>query len=633
MTIPSAGYDSATITNPSAALTDFSLLVDLSTMSVDWWADVNTSDGTRGRVSTSGGTELAVDWIDFDDSAETGFARVLWTGTLASSGTQILRIYSPNTRSAAVAAADTYGSDNAYKTTLEAYYPLDGGSSADRTVNSLDLTDFNTPTTGVASQVGEGFNFNGSNQYSEIAASPVSALPITLSGWFKNDIGSSGSRCLFFYGDSSSSASWFSLEYNGSDIQSYGRGTYAPTYTSSGTDYADGNWHHIVGICFYTDRGNVSLYIDGSYVGGGAFSGSDIAIENFDTVSIARRGDLSPGQYFDGTEDDLQIHSEILSAEWIAEEYAQGDNQSTFWGTWAWTAVGGVLAGTVAESLLMSGSATKKAIFSATSIESFGVADVGGNLATLVGTISDALNLTSATVNVKNTSGAVTESLIFTDAVTVSAILAGILSETINLATSTTPTAKLTTNILEALNISDSSSLGAAIVAAVLEALNLTSVVSALATLRSSSIEALDISEVNSARLLLTASSAESITLSESILNGLISSGVVIESLSISSAAAVGAIISAALADSIALTGSSSVNAVFNVTVSENVGLLETLMAVARLQAAIAENLNLTDVVVESATLPNGLITISFTTRGHSITFNVNSPSINITSN
>ena len=64
MAIPSSGYGIATISNPDSALTDFTLMIDLSRMSASWWADAEDTDATRGRASKNDGTtELATDWI------------------------------------------------------------------------------------------------------------------------------------------------------------------------------------------------------------------------------------------------------------------------------------------------------------------------------------------------------------------------------------------------------------------------------------------------------------------------------------------------------------------------------------------------------------------------------------------
>jgi len=77
MAIPSTTYDIATATNPSAALTDFTFIVDLSNLSAGGKSAWNTSEQGRGRVSKGEGTtELAADWIDLDHTAKTGLVRI-----------------------------------------------------------------------------------------------------------------------------------------------------------------------------------------------------------------------------------------------------------------------------------------------------------------------------------------------------------------------------------------------------------------------------------------------------------------------------------------------------------------------------------------------------------------------------
>ena len=41
-------------------------------MPASFWSEVDTADGTKGRVTDESNSELAVDWIGFDNSAETG---------------------------------------------------------------------------------------------------------------------------------------------------------------------------------------------------------------------------------------------------------------------------------------------------------------------------------------------------------------------------------------------------------------------------------------------------------------------------------------------------------------------------------------------------------------------------------
>jgi hypothetical protein len=48
-----------------------------------------------------------------------------------------------------------------------------------------------------------------------------------------------------------------------------------------------------------------------------------------------------PGKWFDGRQQHIQIHSTALSADWIALEYDQTNDNATFWGAWTWNSAGG----------------------------------------------------------------------------------------------------------------------------------------------------------------------------------------------------------------------------------------------------------------------------------------------------
>src|SRR5690606_5987295 len=126
MALPDTGYALLEVSNPSSALTDFSLLVDLSLLPQGWWDAVDTSDPTKGRAAKDAGeVELPCDWIAFDADTQTGWLRVLWTGTLASTGEQLLRVYPPVEANASVAAGETYGQYAAYDEDWAAYWPCE----------------------------------------------------------------------------------------------------------------------------------------------------------------------------------------------------------------------------------------------------------------------------------------------------------------------------------------------------------------------------------------------------------------------------------------------------------------------------------------------------------------------------
>jgi hypothetical protein len=325
MAIPASGYDSATITNPGSALTDFTLIIDLSRMSSSWWADVNTSDGTRGRAfKNDGSTELACDWIDFDNTGETGFLRVKWTGTLAASGTQIIRIYAPNTRNVAVGASDTYGSDNAYDTYWEAYWPYDTDFN-DRTVNSVDGSiGAGTPAIGTGGKIGnELVCENG--EWLEATMGTLSDSQITIMGW---GYPSASSVCMI----GSQNDFEMLLRIDGGNLEfilnSFSSNDRVSGSTSINTT---GVWQHLGGRF---DESTLEVFYNGSSDGSVVPVGS---WGDLDDLNIGTSDD-GPTRDWVGSIDDLQIHSIGRNDDWIAQEYAQTNDNATFWGTWSWNA-------------------------------------------------------------------------------------------------------------------------------------------------------------------------------------------------------------------------------------------------------------------------------------------------------
>lgn len=329
MPLPSTTYDTATLVNPTSALTDFTLMVDLSRMSAAWWAAVDTSDGTKGRAAKDDGTELAVDWIDFDDIGETGWARVKWSGTLAASGSQTLRIYPPMAANASVAASDTYGSDNAYDADWLGYWPL--GDLSDRTANGLDLTAFGSPTSGVASKVGDGYTFDGSTQYLlNNGGFSLAQLEYTLMVWVNPSSLAVTQPTAVNVGSAVSSGEG----YLRSRITS---GTHRPQINPHGGSAQDdagsvttGAWQHFGAVTTATT-------IESFYNGAGSGSPGTYSATPADWQSVAigcRVVSTIRQHHFAGTLNEAQVHTVARSAAWIEQEYDQTNDQVAFFGTW-----------------------------------------------------------------------------------------------------------------------------------------------------------------------------------------------------------------------------------------------------------------------------------------------------------
>ncbi len=338
MAIPASGYDSATISNPDSALTDFTLMIDLSTMSADWWSAVDTADGTKGRASKSDGTtELAVDWIDFDDGGETGWLRVKYSGSLASSGTQIVRVYPPMAANDSVAANATYGSDNAYDSNWKAYYPF--GSGNDRTANGYDLTSVGSPPSGILKGL-QSTDYDGSSQHAYNAVLDFEGwAELSIFSWVDFDVSvATNTVCGQWGGTTGAQTALLTIQSSNvvlAGIRAASNGF--PTSTGTISD----NTEAFVGVTHTT--GAQKTYINGGADGSASATGNISASAGYNFGIGAEAVEGSPSNRFNGELNNISVHDILRSIDWITEEYDQTNDNAIFWGTWTWTAVvGGV---------------------------------------------------------------------------------------------------------------------------------------------------------------------------------------------------------------------------------------------------------------------------------------------------
>jgi len=177
-------YYEAALPNPDSALAGYSVPIDLSQMPSGFWSAVDTSDGTKGRVTDGDGNELPSDWINFDDTAETGLLRVKMS--LLASGTQKIRVFPPLASRDSYTAGSAYGQHNAYDTLWAGYWP-DGGE--DRTMNGVDGTGSGGITLGgVSGQFGDATDFDGTDDYiTTTLDGDYGEAGFTIMGWMNLD--------------------------------------------------------------------------------------------------------------------------------------------------------------------------------------------------------------------------------------------------------------------------------------------------------------------------------------------------------------------------------------------------------------------------------------------------------------
>lgn len=340
MALPTTTYDTATILNPAAALTNFSLMVDLSRMSAAWWAAAENTNARRGRAAKDDGTELPCDWVAYDHASQTGWLRVNWSGTLAGSGTQVLRVYPPVAANSDYTNGSTYGKNNAYDTDWIWYGP--GGSLA----NQLDATQEMVRITGwpgALSSVGvttgsiyyDGVGSRGDLQASyQHPSDLISDYPVTIMSWSNcPNWDERGTQMSLLVGASDNPGVYPRLQHGsfggvGGALRSEYNDTLANqarVNTSSGYLVND-QWHH---FATRMTASAIENYIDADSAGGGSDSHSILFEAGCDSVTINPQ---YVGQL--GYTCEHQVHTADRSLAWIQQEKDQVNDQAAFWGTW-----------------------------------------------------------------------------------------------------------------------------------------------------------------------------------------------------------------------------------------------------------------------------------------------------------
>jgi hypothetical protein len=162
-------------------------------------------------------------------------------------------------------------------------------------------------------KIGGGLQFDGTNDYLNCGSGPSNYDNITVSVWMKTSTyGTLVSNCYNSY----SYGTWYAL-YSGSiEIGDNSHGGYK--YLDFKTPTLDGLWHHIV----YTKDGvNHTVYVDGS-LDQQFISNADIS---WNVPFFIGRWSTSVmnASWFKGIIDEVRIYNRALTAEEVAQLYAQ----------------------------------------------------------------------------------------------------------------------------------------------------------------------------------------------------------------------------------------------------------------------------------------------------------------------
>jgi hypothetical protein len=204
-----------------------------------------------------------------------------------------------------------------------------------------------TPT---ASGLADGAGiFNGASQYINFGAA-ANARPttaITVSAWVKfNALGSRSSLVMRSYNSVSSGWEniWLDKESNNTMVfevsngyEGEGGGGLYNWYQSSATMSSTGQWYYLVGT--WSNTGSPAS--DGKIYMNGSLVSNTLSVRNGGLKSAILYGpnsklylatyDLaSPGNYFNGTMDEVRISNVARSADWIKTEYNNMNTPATF---------------------------------------------------------------------------------------------------------------------------------------------------------------------------------------------------------------------------------------------------------------------------------------------------------------
>lgn len=327
MALPSVDYSVAKVI-PSVNGPVFNpfLTVDLSKQPQTWWDDANTTDGTKGRAAKdSNGSELAITWIEFNKTNQTGKLRILWTGPIVN-GETIVRVYAPNTRNESVSSTDTFGSNACMNGANVRLYSPNGGND-DRSSNAFTLTENGGVVSGdSAGQLGDATEFDGTNQYLNTAITDQDQ-PLTFMAWSNSD--TSKNQTLVIMNGNPLFDHSISM-----DKLTDGRMSAAivdPVGTSNlqGLTFSTGNnvWLHSAAVFNETAVQNVDIFLNG--VLDNSVSSGPTRNPTIDEIRIGASFD-----FFDGKMQEVLVFNDAKTVDWINFEFIQIKDNASFWSPW-----------------------------------------------------------------------------------------------------------------------------------------------------------------------------------------------------------------------------------------------------------------------------------------------------------
>ncbi|MHA2384947.1 MAG: LamG-like jellyroll fold domain-containing protein [Candidatus Thorarchaeota archaeon] len=321
-------------------LTEFPMLIDI------YDADLKTDVQADGDdiVFAYDGTAIPYEIELFDQSHNSTHAHlVAWVRTdLSSSADTVVSMYYGNP-----SLISQENPEDVWTNSYAGVWHLEetsGGSGAiiDSTANNNDGTDYNSPTFAQTGKISKTIAFDGTNQYIGIPNSAtledITEGDYTYECWFYADQvppGTGASDNDKRYAAMIKKNPHGGTYYDNDMTFSFEHWLSGPTQTiaQTVTTYDSQNWYHLVGVVSKTS-GFTKIYVNGVLEDTDTWTPGSTAHDYVtDTLKFAI---ASPGAAIyrwclDGKLDEMRVSNTDRSAEWIAAEYANQHDPSSFY--------------------------------------------------------------------------------------------------------------------------------------------------------------------------------------------------------------------------------------------------------------------------------------------------------------
>ncbi len=300
-------------------LTDFPVYLNLANLPAAFHGHVKT-DGGDIRVTTADGqTEVPVELVSINTTAETGELHFKAPTTSSLD----FYVYYGNSAATLPAANATYGANNVWNSNyVSVHHMADNAANTtvkDSTSHAYHLTNqANTSGKSIAAKLGNGLDYNGTSDYSSFSTAHITDSTWTIQALAKLDTTSlSEYRRIVGFGG------WpFPIQIEASQNQTY-LSTLVGSSRYNWSSATLNNALHSIVVSY--DGTNTKVYYDGTLLqtlGNGVGSLNNSGAVGADGSSTSK---------WDGIIDEVRFVDTPLSTDWIAAEYENQHTPSEFY--------------------------------------------------------------------------------------------------------------------------------------------------------------------------------------------------------------------------------------------------------------------------------------------------------------